>query len=167
MSLGLQYLSFLDHFSVQVAAVEAGHPDHGRLPMAEAHPGVDPRDEEAFAPAASEGPEVRLQSDVELELHLPGKGGLGPGHGGVGVGEVDGGLDEHAHHGGRLLLRASPLHAPQGERKVLTVRPRARMCCLVSSLRRRRWSSSPEKSGGTRPWRQMRSAGGRSRGGCS
>jgi len=73
--------------------------------MAEANPGVDPRHKEALAAVAGEAPQGWVETDVELELDLPGEGGLLLGDLRVGVREGDGGLGQELDEGGSVLLR--------------------------------------------------------------
>ena len=65
-----------DDFSVYVAAIDAGHPNYGVLPVTEPDPGVDPGDKEPLAAMAGETPEGWVETDVELELHFPCESGL-------------------------------------------------------------------------------------------
>jgi len=88
-----------------VTALGACDPEDGGPAVAEANPGVDPRDKEALAAVAGEAPQGWVEADVELELDLPGEGGLLLGNLRVGVREGDGGLGQEFDEGGGVFLR--------------------------------------------------------------
>ncbi len=89
--------------------------------MAETDSGVDPWDEEPLAPAAGECPQRRFEPDVELQLHLPGEGGLLLGGRRVGVGERYRRLGQEPYQRGRAFLGLPCVHSERPGRKVLTV----------------------------------------------